>query len=76
MMFGQKRSNEECIPNCHYQNLLCGKKRNCDSVRNQFSEIKYARSLAWLFGDSEVKTKHIVTMLPYLLWHKMSFVES
>nr|MCK4930018.1 AAA family ATPase [Nanoarchaeota archaeon] len=75
-MFGQKRSNEECVSNCHYQNLLCGKKEDCDSVRNQFAELKYSKSLAWLFGESEVSTKHIVTVLPYLLWHKVTFVDS
>lgn len=76
VMFGQKRGNEECLRNCHYQNLLCGKKKNCDSVRNQFAELKYAKSLAWLFGDSEVSSKHIVLVLPYVLWHKLSFAES
>lgn len=76
MKFGQKRSNEECVTSCHYQHLLCGKKKNSDSVRNQAAELKYSKSLAWLFGESEVKTKHIVSVLPYLLWHKTNFVES
>jgi hypothetical protein len=73
-MFGQKRSNEACITSCHYQNLLCGKKTNCDSVRTTFAELKYSKSLAWLLGDKEVETKHIATVLPYLLWHKMKFI--
>jgi hypothetical protein len=75
-MFGQKRSNEACIASCHYQELLCGKKTNCDSVRTAFSEVKYSKSLAWLLGDKQVETKHVATVLPYLLWHKMRFVEN
>jgi MoxR-like ATPase len=76
MMFGQKRSNEGCIENCHYQTLLCGKKTNCDSVRSTFAEKKYAQSLAWLFGDSEVNTSHLSTVMPYVLWHKMKFTDA
>jgi hypothetical protein len=75
-MFGQKRSNEACVSSCHYQELLCGKKTNCDSVRTSFSEVKYSKSLAWLLGDKQVDTKHIATVLPYLLWHKMRFVDN
>ncbi|MBN2052849.1 AAA family ATPase [Candidatus Woesearchaeota archaeon] len=76
MKFGQKRSNEECVANCHYQNLLCGKKTNCDSVRTAFAEVKYAKSLAWLLGDKEAGIQHLTAVLPYILWHKMRFLPS
>jgi len=76
MMFGQKRSNEGCAESCHYQNLLCGRKTNCDSVRTTFSEKKYAQSFAWLLGDKEVTNQHLSVVMPYVLWHKMKFTDN
>jgi hypothetical protein len=73
MMKGQKRSIEACNVKCHYQNLACGKKVNSDSVRSQFAEMRYAKSLAWLLGDSEVSKQVLATVLPYNIWHKMRF---
>lgn len=76
MMFGQKRSNEPCIEGCHYQHLMCGKKTNCDSVRNTFAENKYTQALAWLLGEKEVEVKHVATILPFVLNHKTRFTQN
>jgi len=76
MMFGQKRSNEGCIEGCHYKELMCGKKTNCESVRNTFAENKYTQSLAWLLGEKEVTVQHVATILPFVLNHKMRFVQN
>jgi len=73
MRFGKKRSGEECYSGCHYKDFLCGKKNNSDSGRNQRAEIKYAQALAWLLGDSEISTKHLITLEPVFLWHKIDF---
>ncbi|MBN2458877.1 hypothetical protein JXB28_01205 [Candidatus Woesearchaeota archaeon] len=76
MMFGQKRSNEGCVEGCHYKELMCGKKTNCESVRNTFAENKYMQSLAWLLGEKEVSVQHVAAILPFVLNHKMRFTQN
>jgi hypothetical protein len=73
MMFGQKRSNEECAPNCRYHNYLCGKVSTCMSVRSNKSLRQYSQTLAWLLGSSEFTVEHLATVMPFALWHKIVF---
>lgn len=42
------------------------------SVRTAQAMPRYAKAFAWLNGDKEVKPEHLKTILPYLLWHKLT----
>ncbi len=45
--------------------------RNELSVRTERAIQRYARALAWLSGDKEVREEHIKTIFPYATWHKL-----
>ena len=72
-MFGQKRSNEQCIQGCKYSDYLCNKVSNCLSIRSDNAIKKYAATVAWLLGKNEVDVEHIAYVLPYAIWHKTKF---
>jgi hypothetical protein len=72
-IFGQKRSNEECIEGCHFNNYMCGKISNCLSIRTDNSIKNYAAGMAWLTGSSVITPEHLEMILPYTIWHKTKF---
>lgn len=55
---------------CHYSNLICSDLYNI-SNRAEQSLFKYAKAMAWLTGEKEINLEHLITILPYILWHRV-----
>jgi len=71
--YGQRRSNEQCEEGCHYSGYICHQVKNCISNRFPISVRTYAQSLAWLMGDRQVNIKHLQTVIPYVLAHRLQW---
>ncbi|MCX8031141.1 MAG: AAA family ATPase [Thermodesulfovibrionales bacterium] len=56
---------------CHYYNYLCSDLYSI-SNRAEQSLIKYSKALAWLLKDEEITLQHLLTLIPYILWHRVS----
>ena len=70
--YGQKRTNQECPPDCHWKNYLCHGARNGLSTRTEGQALpRYAKALAWFLGDDRVTEQHVKAVLPYTIWHKL-----
>lgn len=54
---------------CHYCNYLCADLFNI-SNRAEQSLFKYSKALAWFIGEREVTLEHIISVMPYALWHR------
>ena len=66
--YGQKRSNDP-ISNeegAYLFNLLEG----AGSAREDKSMVRYTQAVAWLLGQKEANLEHILTVAPYVLWHR------
>ncbi len=62
---------------CHYENLdtVCKIVYTPLSIRAQKDLIRYSKALAWLLGLDEVSLDIVVTIAPYVLWHRLKFSE-
>jgi Mg-chelatase subunit ChlI len=56
---------------CHYTNYLCADLYSF-SNRAEQSLFKYAKALAWFTREEEVTLEHIMSVMPYALWHRSS----
>jgi MoxR-like ATPase len=54
---------------CHYSNYLCADLFEI-SNRAEQSFFKYSKALAWFTGEREVTLEHMMTVMPYTLWHR------
>ncbi len=54
---------------CHYAHYLCADLYNI-SNRAEQSLFRYSKALAWITGESEVTLDHILSIMPYALWHR------
>lgn len=59
---------------CRYDlsEKVCNKIIHPLSVRVKEDLYRYGKALAWFLGDSEVKTEHIKTLAPFMIWHRSS----
>ena len=74
--YGQKRSVEICREGCHFAGYLCRSIKNCLSNRFPKSTRSLASALAWLLGDQSVGLRHLETVLPYTLAHRIQWQET
>ncbi len=65
--FGRKDFSK--CDGCHYVNYICSDISHI-SHRAEISLIKYAKALAW-FEDDIVSLKHVISILPLILWHRV-----
>lgn len=56
---------------CHYYNYICSDLYSI-SNRAEQSLLKYAKALAWLSQEDEVNLEHLLSVIPYSLWHRVS----
>ncbi|MCS7163599.1 MAG: AAA family ATPase [Thermodesulfovibrio sp.] len=56
---------------CHYYNYICSDLYSI-SNRAEQSLLKYAKVLAWLSEEEEVNLEHLLNVIPYSLWHRVS----
>uniref|UniRef100_A0A7C4ELP8 ATPase dynein-related AAA domain-containing protein n=1 Tax=Thermodesulfovibrio aggregans TaxID=86166 RepID=A0A7C4ELP8_9BACT len=56
---------------CHYYNYICSDLYSI-SNRAEQSLLRYAKALAWLSKKDDVTLEHILTVIPYSLWHRVS----
>lgn len=70
-------NNGLCTSNsqCRYKvpGHLCHKIKNPLSVRVKEDLERYSKALAWYLGDEEVTKEHIVSLSPYIIWHRTKF---
>ena len=45
------------------------------SIRAQRDLVRYSKALAWLLGLEEVPLSVVVTVAPYVLWHRLKFAD-
>jgi len=45
------------------------------SIRAQKDLVRYSKALAWMLGLKEVPLNVVVTIAPYVLWHRLKFAE-
>jgi len=60
---------------CHFENLdtVCKYVYTPLSVRAQKDLAKYSKALAWLLGLESVPLSIVVTIAPYVIWHRLKF---
>lgn len=60
---------------CQFENLdtVCKYVYTPLSVRAQRDLAKYAKALAWLIGLETVPLSVVVTIAPYVIWHRLRF---
>ncbi len=56
---------------CHYYNYICSDLYSISSGTEQ-SLLRYAKALAWITDANEVTLEHLLTLIPYTLWHRVS----
>lgn len=54
---------------CHYSNFICSD-LYAISNRAEKSIMLYTKALAWWNGDEEADMLHLITTLPFALWHR------
>lgn len=61
----------------HYANTNYAFNKINNDVSNRFTQslILYSRAYSWFLGDEAIEPKHISTMLPYTLAHRVSFAD-
>lgn len=71
--YGQKRSNDPISKEegGYLFNLL----ESAGSARENKSMVRYTQSLAWLLGEKEANLEHVLTVVPYALWHRVRFAQ-
>jgi MoxR-like ATPase len=79
---GQKRSSRfgdsseqrsQCPDDCKFAKSACSYVVNGGSRRIERDLITLARALAWVTGQREVALHHVVTAVPYVVWHRSQF---
>jgi hypothetical protein len=73
--YGQKRVVDQCEEGCHYTGYLCHEIKNCASNRLPISVRQYGQALAWLLGDSKIDLEHLLSIVPYVLSHRVQWKE-
>jgi len=60
---------------CHFDapEKVCNKVIHPLSVRVKEDLYRYGKALAWYLGDSEVESKHIKVLAPFMIWHRSSW---
>lgn len=56
---------------CHYCNYICSDIYSI-SNRSEQSLLKYAKAVAWLTKEDEVNLEHLLSLIPYTLWHRIN----
>ena len=54
---------------CHYANYICSD-LYAISNRAEKSIMLYSKAVAWWNGDEEVSILHLISVLPFALWHR------
>jgi len=54
---------------CHYANYICSDLYSI-SNRAERSILLYSKALAWWNGDEEADVLHLISVLPFALWHR------
>ena len=49
---------------------VCNKIKQPLSVRVKEDLYRYGKALAWFLGAPQVTTEHIMTLAPYMIWHR------
>ena len=49
---------------------VCNKIKQPLSVRVKEDLYRYGKALAWFLGAPQVTTEHIMTLVPYMIWHR------
>ena len=49
---------------------VCNKIKQPLSVRVKEDLYRYGKALAWFLGAPQVTTEHIITLAPYMIWHR------
>lgn len=49
---------------------VCNKIKQSLSVRVKEDLYRYGKALAWFLGAPQVTTEHIMTLAPYMIWHR------
>ena len=73
-----KESNEtlsvdrNLCENCHMNapEKVCCKIKQPLSVRVKEDLYRYCKALAWFLGDPQVTVQHVITLAPYMIWHR------
>ena len=62
---------------CHFEPLdtVCKIVYTPLSVRAQRDLVRYSKALAWLLGLNEVPLSVVVSIAPYVLWHRLRFAD-
>lgn len=58
--------------NCHMNapEKVCCKIKQPLSVRVKEDLYRYSKALAWFLGDPQVTIQHVITLAPYMIWHR------
>lgn len=58
--------------NCHMNaaEKVCCKIKQPLSVRVKEDLYRYGKALAWFLGEKQVTISHILTLAPYMIWHR------
>ncbi len=70
---GQKRSVDDCNPNCPFHDLACGVIQNSGSRRLEKSIYQMSKAIAWLQKKDSVDVSDVVKVAPYSIWKRISF---
>ncbi|MBO8182735.1 MAG: hypothetical protein H0Z28_08085 [Archaeoglobus sp.] len=54
---------------CHYANYVCSD-LYAISNRAEKSVMLYSKAVAWWNGDEEADIQHLISVLPFALWHR------
>ncbi len=62
---------------CNFESLdtVCKMTLTPISIRAQKDLVRYSRALAWLLGLNEVTLEIVVLIAPYVIWHRLKYVE-
>lgn len=79
---GQKRSSRfgdsseqrsQCPDDCRFARSACSYVVNGGSRRIERDLVTLSRSLAWVTGEREVALQHLVSAVPFVVWHRSQF---
>lgn len=72
---GRKRSNDKIDTSNHAKDLASSFVKNAYSPRAQRALNHYAKGIAYLCEDTEVRKEHVMAMVPYVLGHRLEFTD-
>ena len=76
------RASKESNDNLSVDKTLCencrmkGEEKVCNKIKQPLSVrvkedlYRYGKALAWFLGAPQVTTEHIMTLAPYMIWHR------